>query len=68
MTLLKIIATDIDPATHFVTRAEVRPDSAPNRGNTTPAEFTSTSYSSISDCKRFISNQPDTQLSTIVFL
>lgn len=68
MTQLKIIATDIDPDTSFVTRAEVRPDSAPNRGNTTPAEFASTSYQPISDCKRFIAAQQNTELTTINFL
>lgn len=70
MTKLKIICTHYHEG--IVTSAEVRPDGpdAPqsNRDFTEPAEFASTSHQPISDCKRFIARQPDSELSKIVYL
>jgi hypothetical protein len=68
MRLLKIIATHYDADSGFVTRAEVRDEKDPDRHNTEPALFASTSHQPISDCKNHIRSLPDADLSHIAYL
>ena len=66
--LLKIIATHYEEGSGFVTRAEVRNEKDPDRHNTEPALFASTSHLPISDCKNHIRSLPDADLSHIAYL